>query len=134
MLEQLIRISWRRLKLHHIITDTSRINFTTCDFNFGENVFKIISCHYLLLNIMKLDDILITLNCFGSHGGWYEKTIQAKKIVDHFWKKYLGSFEELSISFISHITLSLTPEGNLEDILYVRRTGVQLIGGKSRAF
>lgn len=77
---------------------------------------------------MKLDDILITLNCFGSHWGWYEKTIQAKKIVDHFWKKYLGSSEELSISFISHITLSLTPEGNLEDILYIRRTGVQLMG------
>lgn len=43
-----------------------------------------ISCHHLLLNIMKLDDILITLNCFGSQRGWYEKTIQAKKIVDHF--------------------------------------------------
>lgn len=121
---ELMRISLRRLKLHHIITDTSRINFTTCDFNSGENVFKIISCHHLLLNIMKLDDILITLNCFGSHWGWYEKTIQAKKRVDHFWKKYLGSFEELSISFISHITLSRTPVGNLEDILCVRRTGI----------
>lgn len=62
-----MRISLRRLKLHHIISDTSRINFTTCDFNFGANVFKIISCYHLLLNIMKLDDILITLSCFGSH-------------------------------------------------------------------
>lgn len=62
-----MRISLRRLELHHIITNTSRIHFTTCDFNFCENVFKIISCHHLLLNIIKVDDILIALNCFGSH-------------------------------------------------------------------
>lgn len=46
-----------------------------------------------------------------------------------FERKNLGSFEELSISFISHTTLSLTPTHNLEDILHVRRTSVQLMGG-----
>lgn len=90
MPEQLTRISLRRLKSRHIITDTSRIHFTTRDFNFGENIFKIISRHHLLLDIMKLDDTLITLNCFGSHWGRCEKTIQAKKIKDHFWKKVFG--------------------------------------------
>lgn len=38
-----MRITLRRLELHRIITNTSRIHLTTCDFNFGENVFKIIS-------------------------------------------------------------------------------------------
>lgn len=65
-----MRIILRRLELHHIITNTSRIHFTTCDFNFGESVFKIISCHHLLLNIMKVDDILIALDSLGSHRGW----------------------------------------------------------------
>lgn len=83
--------SWRKPELHPIIAGSSRIHFTTCDFNSGESVFKIISCHHLLLNIMEVDDILITLNCFGSHWGLYEKTIQAKKIVYHFWKKHLRS-------------------------------------------
>lgn len=129
-----MRISLRRLKLHHIITDTSKINFTTCDFNFGENVFKIISCHHLLLNIMKLDDILITLNCFGSHWGYDEKTIQTKKIVDRFWKKVFGELwgAEYFIQ-LTHYEL-LTLSGNLEDILYVRRTGVQLMGGNQGRF
>lgn len=65
-----MRMILRRLELHHIITNTSRIHFTTCDFNFGENVFKIISCHHLLLNIMKADDILTALDSLGSHRGW----------------------------------------------------------------
>lgn len=127
-------VSWRRLGLHPIITDTSRIHFTTCDFNSGKNVFKIISCHHLLLNIMKADDILITLNCFGSHWGLYEKTIQAKKIVYHFWKKYLGSIEKLRVSFIAHTTLSLAPVGNLEDILCIRYVNMQLMGGNQGHF
>lgn len=66
---------------------------------------------------MKVDDILIALSCFGSDWGWYEKTIQAKKMVYHFWKKYLGSFEKLNVSFIAHTALFLAPVGNLEDIL-----------------
>jgi len=38
---------------NYITTGTSRINFTICDFNFGGNVFKIIS-QILELNIMKV--------------------------------------------------------------------------------
>jgi hypothetical protein len=83
---------------------------------------------------MKLDDILITLNCFGSHRGWYEKTIQAKKIVNHYWKKYSGSFEKLSASFISQPTLYFTLVSNLEDILYVRYVNTQLMGRNQEHF
>lgn len=83
---------------------------------------------------MKLDDILITLNCFGSHWGYNEKTIQAKKIVDHFWKRVFGELwgAEPFIQ-LTHDEL-LTLASNLEDILYVRRTGMQLMGGNQGHF
>ena len=51
-----------------------------------------------------------------------------------FERKNLGRFEELSISCISHTILSLTPARNLEDILHVRRTSVQLMGGNQGHF
>ena len=76
---------------------------------------------------MKLDDILITLNCFGSHWGYNEKTIQAKKIVDHFWKRVFGElWGAESFIQLTHYEL-LTLASNLEDILYVRRTCMQLM-------
>lgn len=77
----------RRLKLCYITSDTSRINFTTCDCTFGGNVLKMNSCQCLTLNIMKLDDILIILKCLGAAAEvGMNTTIQAKKIVDRFQK------------------------------------------------